>query len=138
MRGKKHDDALRAAVIASLLVGQSVSEVAREYKLDTGTVSRWKKAIPRAKLQEIAAKKANNIDDLIENYLRQLFVTLTVQAKVAAEPTYARRQPASELAVLHGVMCDKGFRILEAVQRAADPTPGEGDEDTDDQTTPKG
>lgn len=37
-----HDDATKAAVLAALLTGQSVTEVAKEYKINPATVRSWK------------------------------------------------------------------------------------------------
>ena len=38
----KYNDAQRASVLASLMEGQSVNKVAKEYDIPKSTVSRWK------------------------------------------------------------------------------------------------
>ncbi len=38
MRGKAHSDETRAAVMAALLTGQAVSQIAGEFQLDESTV----------------------------------------------------------------------------------------------------
>lgn len=40
----------------------------------------------------------------------------TLPAKAASDPEYLRKQSAKDLAMLHGVMFDKSFRILESVE----------------------
>lgn len=118
MRGKSHPDELRAQVMASLLAGQGVSEVADQYSLDLSVVSRWRKAIPNDKLQLLASKKSEELEGLLFKYLTQTLKTLTIQSEVASEREYILKQPAGEFAVLHGVMADKSIRLLEAIHRA--------------------
>jgi transposase-like protein len=117
-RGKAHSDEIRAAVLAALLAGQSVTEVARSYNLDTGLVSRWRKSIPADHLQKVADEKRESLASLVEDHLR---ASLTAAAKVATkahDESWLTRQSAESLAVFYGVLTDKAIRILEAAQRA--------------------
>jgi hypothetical protein len=60
--------------------------------------------------------------------LEQLLITLTEQAKHVSEKQYVQKQQASEIAVLHGVMADKGFRLLSAIPSArVNPDSAEGE-----------
>jgi len=118
MRGKRHSDEIRAQVIAALLAGQGVMEVASQYNLDASIVSRWKNGIGSQDLQVIATKKSDQIEQLLFNYLTANLAALEAQAIVVSESSYVKQQPADSLAVLHGVMADKAIRLLEAVQRA--------------------
>lgn len=121
MRGKKHSDEIRAQVMASLLAGQGVTEVATQYNLDVSIVSRWRSAMPEDKLQAIATKKGDKIEALLYGYLTTTLNTLKEQAEIVGEREYVIKQPAGELAVLHGVMADKAVRLLEAAERARIP-----------------
>lgn len=118
MRGRKHSEEVRAQVMASLLAGQGVMEVASQYNLDASVVSRWKSAIPDDQLQVIATKKGERIEQLLFEYLTETLITLKEQTIIARERDYVTKQPAGELAVLHGVMADKAVRLLEAAHRA--------------------
>lgn len=118
MRGRRHSEEVRAQVIAALLAGQGVNEVASQYNLDASVVSRWKTAIPDNQLQLIATKKGEQIEELLFRYLVTTLTTLRSQAEIASEREYVIKQPAGELAVLHGVMADKSIRLLEAIHRA--------------------
>jgi transposase-like protein len=118
MRGKRHSDDIRAQVIASLLVGQGVTEVASQYNLDPSVVSRWRSAIPDDQLQVVATKKGEHIERLLFEYLTETLITLKEQTILAREREYVTKQPAGEFAVLHGVMADKAIRLLEAAHRA--------------------
>lgn len=118
MRGKRHSDDVRAQVMASLMAGQGVAEVASQYNLDISVVSRWRSAMPGDQLQVIASKKGERIEALLFDYLTETLTTLKEQAVIARERDYITKQPAGELAVLHGVMADKAVRLLEAAHRA--------------------
>lgn len=108
----------KAAVLAALLAGQGVNEVATQYHIDKATVSRWKKTIPSEQLQQVATKKAEDFGDLLANYLRETLTTLTAQAVYFRDETWLSKQPAADVAVLHGVQTDKAIRLLEAIERA--------------------
>lgn len=106
----EHPPEVRAACMSALLAGQGVTEVAKEYDLPTSTVSRWK-----AK----ARKEAGRTDDvgaLLLDYLTENLRTLRAQAETFRDADWLREQDAGELAVLHGVMCDKSVRLLEAME----------------------
>ena len=105
-----HPPEVRAAVMAAVLAGQGVSQVAAEYNLPTSTVSRWKSEARRE------AGLSDDVGALLLDYLTENLSTLTAQAVVFRDPEWLRTQAAGELAVLHGVMCDKAVRLLEALE----------------------
>lgn len=123
MRGKKHPDDTQAQVMASLLAGQGVSEIAAEYNLPESTVREWRSSLTEEQFAEVRAKKGAQVETLLFDYLVQILTTLKAQAAVASEREYIIEQRAGELAVLHGVMADKGIRLLEAAERARQATP---------------
>lgn len=112
-RGKAHSDDVRAQVMAALLSGQAMSFVAEAFAIPIQTVSRW------ARSEGLGGREnKNDIGDLIRAYLDENLETLRAQAEFARDPDWLRGQPASEFAVLHGVLADKAIRILEAAERA--------------------
>lgn len=116
---------VQAQVMASLLVGQSVSAVAREFNLSKSTVSAIK---ARSQAQPMSPDTARDIGDQVADYLRELLATLCVQAKHMRSQEFLDKADAQQLAVVHGILADKGFRILEAAERVADFAPaGDGD-----------
>ena len=75
MRGKSHNPDLQAQVMAALLAGQGVNEVARAFNLDPSVVSRWRQRLPPDQLQQLAidGELRNNLavngkKFVIENY----------------------------------------------------------------------
>ena len=116
VQGKAHSDETRAQVIAALLAGQGVSEVAKQYHLPQSTVSRLKTQI-KDKLDELGCKKKRDFGEKLATYLEANLNALTAQAKAVSDPVYIKKQAAHELATLHGVMADKGIRLLEAASQ---------------------
>lgn len=113
MRGKQHSQDIQAKVIAALLAGAGVVEIAREMNLPQSTVSTYKAEIPADKFDELRCKKGERLDDLVYDYLVQNLASLRTQSAIAGDVAYIQKQPAGELATLHGVMADKTVRLLE-------------------------
>ena len=108
----RHDEEVKAACLAALLTGQSVTETAKQYNLKIQTVSRWNVE------SRNNGKKSETIDELIEKLLISSFRTLLAQQEVLSDVEYLRTQSLSENAVAHGIVYDKTIRILEAAERA--------------------
>lgn len=127
-----YSEEIKAAAMAALLAGQSVSAVAREYKIPKGTVSGWKKQ---------AEEKSNNstqkkeIGSLLLDYLRTNLQTLKKQSEVFSDERWLKKQSASEVAVLHGVLADKTIRLLEALADQEESPEADGQMETESGTT---
>lgn len=118
MRGKAHSESDKVKAIAALIAGQTVLEVATAHGLPESTVQTWKNDVPDAQFALVRAKKGEEIETLLYEYLKTLVNSLRSQAEIAGERAYIERQPAGELYLLHGTMADKGFKLLEAAARA--------------------
>lgn len=115
----QYDEQTKAAVMAALLAGQSISHVAKEYKIPKGTVAAWSRNLPRN--HTVSSEKRERIGGLIIDNLEAEMLTTIEMLNVFKDKEWLKKQSASELAVLYGVIKDKTFRILEAL-------PGESDE----------
>ena len=116
MAKRVYSDETKAAVMAALLAGQSASSLAREYRIPEGTVKSWQsREVNGSRVAIVATQKKEQIGELIVNYLGELLVTLHAQQKVFQDEKWLKQQSASEVAVLHGVLADKGIRLLEAL-----------------------
>ena len=114
--GVAHSEENRAAVMAALLAGQRVSEVAAQFSIDARVVRRWRSG----QLSEVVRESRERIEGLCLDYLAENLATLKAQLVVAGNADYLKKHSAAELATLHGVLADKAFKILEALS-AADP-----------------
>jgi len=117
MRGKKHSDEVQAKVIAALLAGQGVAQVARQYKLPHSTVSRLKASLSEGQLDQVGREKRESLAQLIEDHLTESLKAATeIARKVSTDSEWFAKQSAQEVAILYGVLTDKSVRILEAAE----------------------
>jgi transposase-like protein len=116
-RGKAHTDEKKAKVVAALMAGGAVAQVAREFGLPESTVRTWGEA-GGVDFAEVRAEKKEALLDQIAGYLQDNLSALRVQCRVASEPSFLRKHSCQDLAILHGVMADKAMRIIEAYASA--------------------
>lgn len=107
------DDEKAAALADVLLLGPGAT--AAKYAIPLGTLKTWQQEY--AIVHDPSIKK-QTIEALAMNYLEASLQALSAQAYVASQPEYIERQPAGELAILHGVMADKSVRLLDALGSA--------------------
>lgn len=108
------DDAVKAAALVDL-VTMSPSAVAAKYSLNPVTVRVWKSREGRD-LVTAVTQKSERLQLLFYEYLEANLNAQIAQAYVSADPTYIERQPAGELATLHGVLNDKLIRAVDALR----------------------
>ena len=112
---------VKAAVITALLSGQSVSSIAKEYSIPKGTVSGWKTKQDQSGgvARVVDEKKKTDIGDLLIDLLTENLKAAKSIAIAVQDESYIKKQDASDVAVLLGVINDKAFRMLEALDRSA-------------------
>lgn len=104
-----HNPEIRAAAMSALLAGESTVAVAREFDVPATTVSRWRKQAREE------AGLSDDISELLTEYLAENLRTLSVQTVVFSDPEWLGQQTAADVAILHGVLADKSYRLLEAL-----------------------
>lgn len=119
MRGRKHTDETRGAALAALLEGQSVSAIAKKYKLPKATVSDLKSSLDSDDFEQVRTKKQEELAALIEGHLHASLKAATELAGQASNASWRDKQDADKLGVLYGILTDKAVRILEAAETAA-------------------
>ena len=116
-----YSEETKAAVMSALLSGQSVSRVADDYNIPEGTVKSWKSRQLNGETDAtVATEKKEEIGELLYQYLTASLRALQSQVELFSDRNWLKKQPASDLAVLHGVQTDKAVRIMEAFGRAND------------------
>lgn len=126
VKGKAHSDEVRAQVIAALLAGQGVNDVARRYKVPKATVSRIKNELTPTQLEQVGTEKRERIADLIEGHLNESLKAAAAIARKTRDNAWLSKQNAADIAVFYGVLTDKAVRILEAAESAGQ-SEGEGE-----------
>lgn len=122
MARKEYSEETKAAVLAALLSGQAVGEVARAYAIPAATVRSWKsRQAGEGGVAKVATQKKERIGDLLVRLVETEVETLIRLSETMREREWVLTQNAADLAVLGGVKYDKLMRMLEAF--------GGGDED---------
>lgn len=111
-------DDKKAIVLAALLAGQGVNQIAERYNMPKSTVSRLKKAIPKEQLEQVGTQKGEHLADLIAANLEASMKARENILNQTKNVEWLNRQSAAELATLYGVAADKEFRVLEAIENA--------------------
>lgn len=119
MKGRQHSEQVRAQVIAALLAGQGVTEVATQYNLAKSVVSRLKASLSDGEMEQVGTQKRLSLATLIENLLRMSLETATRLAHNSQDEQWFYKQNAADVAILFGVITDKSIKIVEAAENAS-------------------
>ena len=120
---RRYSDEEKAAALADVPIF-GPGAVAAKYDVPLGTLKTWQREY---EIVHDPSVKRGRIEMLAITYLEANLQALTAQAYIASQPEYLDRQPAGELAILHGVMADKSLRLLEALTRHTPPAQLNGD-----------
>lgn len=108
--GKPYSDEVRAAALAALLAGQSVSAVAREHRLSRKTLITWRDTaglgsthVPQEKRAEIGDRVIAHVDGLL--------VTLQAIAATVNDPAWLKKYSPAEVGTLYGILADKAIYL---------------------------
>src|SRR5262245_12470216 len=115
-----HDRETRAAVLAALLSGSTVSDIARRLDLPITTIRRWRDQAgigPKAPADRHALgdETKRDLGSLVAEYLNDILISLRAQAVHTRDKAWLDRQNAHDLAILHGTLNDKAVRLLGAL-----------------------
>jgi transposase-like protein len=115
-----YPDEIKAAAMAALLAGQSISTVAEKYKIPRGTVAAWAGRERGAMRSETDSGQRERIGELIVDNIEAMLETTKEMLHVLRNEKWIEKQAASEIAVLFGVIADKTYRLLEALPGGAE------------------
>lgn len=122
-RGRDYSNETKAAVMAALLAGQSVSSTAKQYNIPKGTVSSWKDQaanMRRVESDSTQKKDLNRIGDSLIDLVTTEIESLIEISKITRDPRWVKAQTAADLAVFAGVKHDKLMRMLESFGQSND------------------
>lgn len=111
----KHSEEVKAAVMAALLAGQSISQVAKEYSLPVGTIKAWSSRARSEPVLVTEGRKALIGDLILDNLEAMLRAVTRIVNSVSENKDWLEKQSASELGVFIGVLQDKSIRIVESI-----------------------
>lgn len=113
---------VKAAVMAALLDGQSVSAISREHGVPRTTIIGWKQRATDPVFLAVETVATPKKSDLIPELVLDLMIA-RLQSQIALaqhclDKKWLGKQNADALAILIGVQDDKLYRLLEALDRA--------------------
>ena len=107
--------ALKAQVLAEVLTGDSVSAIARRHNISRQSVIQWR-AAAGIDTNSVLHEKRDELGRLALVYLEKAITALGLQSDLFGDRAWLEKQPAGELAILHGVISDKTVRLLSALR----------------------
>ena len=107
-------------MVAAVLAGTAIVQVATQYKLDKGLVSRW---VATDAPTQRACDPAEELGGLILGLIRGHLTAIHAQLQAAARPEWLEKQTAAELAQLVAVERDTTIRLLAGLRPATPELP---------------
>lgn len=117
-RGVAHEDRVRAAALADVLVGMSLTAAAAKHQVSKATLIKWRNDAGLHGGVE-PQKTRDELGELLAGYIRANIAALTAHAEFAKKEDWLIKQSAADLAVFDGVLFDKLARLLEALRGSA-------------------
>jgi len=113
-----HPADLRAQVVAAVLAGTALSQVARQYGLSKGTIGNW---LAQERGTFGTDQRARlDLGELILGLIERHVQTLEAQLQAAARPEWLEKQSAAELAELVVAERDTTLRLLAGLRPVDD------------------
>lgn len=113
---KPIDPAIKSKAVAEVIAGRPVREVARQYGVDPGALSRWRQAVV---VNPLPSPYARSRDAMIEQVFDTVYESLDgvrAIARLTADSDWLRRQDAGQLAQLAGQLYDRSTRMLHGLR----------------------
>ena len=115
-RGQPHSPETKASALAALATGESVSSVARRLGISRATATMWRDAGGLNATTGVVHEKKAAIGEQLYHYLEDSIETLDQQVCCMRDEAWIKQQSAAGLAMLHGVLFDKMWRLAAALQ----------------------
>lgn len=121
-----YSSAERAKVLSEWMAGASLNQLARDNGIPKSTVQRWVDGQKRVIAQSTGPKKdvpVYDLDDMALKLVDGSVNAVTHILGVTQDDAWLKRQNAADLAVFAGVISDKLYRLLGAIQPVSSTKP---------------
>ena len=109
----------RRQLAAALFSGMSPLDCSMQFGVSVRYAKRiLKELVPEMEAKYRAPGTYGEVPDLIDTYVKGTLESLVAQTKLFSDPDWLRKQAASDLALLHGVLADRAIYLLGAAERA--------------------
>ena len=124
---KDYDPQTKAAALAAIVTGESLSSVSKRLGISRTTLKRWRDGEHLPAPSMTGHQKRQELGEQLFGYLQESITTLEFLVKFTRNEKWLTRQSASDVAVLYGVLTDKSVRLLAALQSPATDSTGDVD-----------
>lgn len=107
-------EALSAAVVAALTLGQSAAVIAQRFGLPVSTVKNWEKAYDISN----PIKRRDQLSEMILVFIEQEISALMTISMITQDEEWIKKQKAEELAAFVSAKQDRMMAILAAYSKA--------------------
>ncbi len=107
-----HPAKVKRAALARLVVGESPGSVARGMALPYSTIKRWQSEALGKNGHQKKAAGASALGAGVGDYLGEALVSGRALVVTLRDPGRLRAMGARELAIAHGQLFDRAFRLL--------------------------
>lgn len=107
-------EALSAAVVAALTLGQSATIIAQRFGLDVAQVKRWEKAYDISN----PIKRRDQLSEMLLVFIEQELNALMTISMITQDEEWIKKQPADVLANFVSAKQDRMMQILAAFSKA--------------------
>jgi transposase-like protein len=121
-RGVAHPPEFRAQVVAAVLAGESISEVARRFGVDKSSVIRWAAAMQP--VEPTVARTREALSELIWDAVAETLKSLIARAAVTGQADWIEKQSAADLAQLGATEWDRIIRMVSGFRPVDDEPDG--------------
>lgn len=125
---KPVDPEVKAKAVAEVVAGRPVREVAREFGVDAGALTRWRQQVVANPLPTQYARTREAMIGQVFDTIYESLDGVRAIARLTADSEWIRRQDAGQLAQLAGQLYDRSTRMLHGLRPAVEDVAGvEGD-----------
>jgi transposase-like protein len=110
----KITNAMKADIIAGLLVGLGVCELSRQHGIAKSAVSKIKSELDEDQKSLLPENAIDRIEDLLISSLKEHLKAIETIAKVGQDERYIRTQSAGQIADLHQQLTNWSVQLLSA------------------------
>lgn len=119
----QYNDEFKAQIISEWMAGSSLNQLSAVHKMPKATVQSWVRGHTRYTLP---VPQKNGLEDYDFDGAAEQLIDGSVRAykaivRAAEDPEWIKGHSPSEAAILAGVIADKLYRLLGAIERPTDP-----------------
>lgn len=107
-------DSLKAAAMASLVLGVNPTQVAHQYGLNPATVATWEKNFDITNPLE----RQGRLGEMFLTFMEQELISLTAISIATSDEDWIQAQTAGDLAVFVSAKTDRIMKLLEILGRS--------------------